>query len=190
MMEYGGANTEAWQAWHAFQQACYRQEQENAGFHILTGQVGELSFYDPRFDLTEALVNAMGLKPPYRKLYQRSFKIGDTVITQKDRWDLVVIRAFDGPGHDTERVSVFTTNYHFMPQECCELRLRDLAAYEIGVEYGLMPDFYTSRWDWLVKRAWKNSLGCGEEPSAPVYSINLADFFDQIYDKDGDAGEV
>ena len=143
------------EAWDAFKIACEIERLNQ--FQIVTGQLGDISFYDPRFTTIELKGD-----PPYRKLYRRSFKIGEhTLVDQRETWDLVSIRTFEG-FHDMKcdeiRRAVFTTGYCYIPQECCDLRINDLADYEIGVEHGLMPNFYISRWKWLVMRSWRNSV--------------------------------
>ena len=141
-------------AWDAFKISC--DIERSNGFQIVSGQIGDVSFYDPRFKTIELT------GPPYRKLYKRSFLIGEnTLVDQRESWDLISIHVFEGLhglNYDSRRASIFTTGYQFIPQEYCGLRISDLALYEIGVENELMPNFWISRWKWLVSRSWRNSV--------------------------------
>ena len=131
-------------AWDAFKIAC-----EIESYHrlvMLEGKPGNVSFYDPRFQ---------SMNFGHRTLYSRACQVGDTLIYQEDTWDFVLIRI--GKQLDN-RGAIFTTGYHFIPQESCELQLIDLADYEVAAEAEMMPNFYISRWKWLVMRAWWNSV--------------------------------
>ena len=132
------------EAWDSFKMTCGIESHHRLG--MLEGKPGDISFYDPQFE-------ALGFG--CRTLYSRACQIGDTLVYQKDTWDFVLIRIGK---HLDNRGAIFTTGYSFIPQESCELDLIDLADYEVAAEAGMMPNFYISRWKWLVMRAWRNSV--------------------------------